>query len=294
MSRHSRFLHFFSVLALLSFLGVCGQALAFETIITNPIKSSNDKRFEYPLEILRVAMERTEDRYGPFEIRRFEKSMSRNRALRELVAGNLTVFEAATRQEWEAAAIPIRIPIRKGLLGYKLLLVRRSDQYKFASVKNSEDLKAFRVGGGQQWSSSLAMRRLGFEVYGGIEYEPLFAMLDGNRFDYFPRGVNEIFNEYDSRKEIFPNMVIEKKLSLYLPLPTYFFVSPLKPKLAQRVKEGLLSMVDDGTLDKMFIQYHQEALRRADLKSRTIISLKNYNLSDETPFHREEFWYHPK
>lgn len=269
-------------------------AQATEIIITNPMKSQDDKRFEYPKEILKTALKRTEDRYGPFDIQRYAAGLSRNRALRELVSGNITIFEAPTRLEWEEAAIPVRVPIRKGLLGYKLLLIRNDRQADFDKIETQEQLKQYRYGGGLQWSSSLAMKRLGFKIHGGTDYEPLFAMLHGRRFDYFPRGVNEIFQEFDTRKGKFPDMVIEKKLALYLPQPTYFFVTPTKPLLAKRLKEGLLSMVDDGTLDQMFLEYHGASLERAGLQNRKIIQLKNYNLSDETPFHREDLWYQPK
>ncbi len=270
------------------------DAEAKDLVITNSAKSTDDVRFNYPYAVLEMALERTVDRYGPYELKRFSRVVSRKRALRELVSGGITVFSTPTRQEWEAAAIPIRVPIRKGILGYKLMLIRQEDQSKFSTVQTADDLKKYRFGGGQQWSSSLAMQRHGFRVFGGTDYEPLFAMLSGNRFDYFPRGVNEIFAEYDSRKNKFPNMAIEQELAIYLPLPTYFFVSPAKPRLAQRVKEGLLSIVEDGTLDQMFYDSHREALERANLANRKIISLKNYNLSDETPLHRAELWYQPK
>lgn len=295
----SAFLHLFSKTFLFLLL-VCGVAVlpqtvaAEEVIITNPVKSSDDKRFDYPMALLRAAMERTVDHYGPFRIERYPTGMSRKRALQQLMSGNPNVFEAPTRLEWEASAIPIRIPIRKGLLGYRLLLIRDVDQDIFSGVNSIDDLKKYRMGGGAQWSTTMAVRRLGFTVYGGAEYEPLFSMLMGKRFDYFPRGVNEVFAEFDTRKAKFPTMRIEKTVALYLPLPTYFFVTPKRPDLAKRLTQGLLSMVDDGSLDKMFEAYHGPSIERANLKNRRIIELKNLNLTDETPFHRKDFWIDPK
>ncbi len=119
-------------------------------------------------------------------------------------------------------------------------------------------------------------------------------MLSEQRFDYFPRGINEIFGEFETRKDEITNMKIEETLALYLPLPTYFFVTPTRPDLATRIKQGLLSILEDGTMDQIFLEYHSDVIQKARLKDRIIFKLPNLNLSDETPFHRKDFWYHPE
>lgn len=270
------------------------KAIAKDYIITNPQSSSQDKRFDYPFILLNEVLKRTEKEYGAYELKRFPQTMSRNRALRSLLAGEIAVYSAPTRLEWEKEALPVRIPIRKGLLGYKLFLIRKDEQGLFDQIKTEQDLRKFRYGGGLQWSSSLALKKLGFETYGGADYEPLFAMLSANRFDYFPRGVNEIFTEYDIRKDVFPKLGIEESLALYLPSPTYFFVSPKYPALAQRIEKGMLALLKDGTFDKLFLDHHWDALKKAALHQRKIIRLSNPLLSEQTPFKKSEFWYQPK
>ena len=84
-------------------------------------------------------------------------------------------------------------------------------------------------------------------------------MLVYGRFITFGRGINETAIEYESHIEQFPELAIEKDLLLFIPLPTYFFVSPKKPNLQHR---------------RMF-------------KS------SNPNLSPETPLHIERYWYNP-
>ncbi|MCW9035927.1 MAG: transporter substrate-binding domain-containing protein [Rhodospirillales bacterium] len=205
----------------------------------------------------------------------------------------MTIFVTPTRREWEEKTIPIRIPIRKGLLGYRLFLIRDGAQSKFSQIKDVQELKNMRVGSGAQWSTTKALQELGFSVTGGTDYEGLFTMLNFGRFDYFPRGVNEIFNEFDTRKIKFPMMQIEEKLALYLPLPTYFFVTPKRPDLAIRLQKGLMGMVADGTLDKLFYEYHGEFLDRANLQNRKIFSLANPDLTKETPFDQKELWLKP-
>lgn len=266
---------------------------AEEVIVTNPQNSADDVRFTYPMQLLQLAMARTEAEYGAFRIERYPVSMSRNRALRMVMEGKINVFEAPTRREWEDGTIPIRVPLRKGLLGYKLLLIRDADRAKFAAVSSIDDLKKYRLGSGLQWSTSLALKKLGFEINGTTQYEPLFGMLMKNRFDYFPRGVNEIFAEFERRKGTFPDMVIEDTLALYLPLPTYFFVTKKRPDLAERLNKGLLALVADGTLDDTFEQFHGDNLKRANLSGRRIFRLENRDLSDATPLDRADFWIRP-
>jgi len=268
-------------------------SLALETIISNSKFSSADERFVYPLNILKTALDRTVETHGPFEIKPFPGRLTRSRALAELKKGRITIFEAPTRREWEENAIPVRIPIRKGILGYRLLLIREGEQAKFDAVRTIEDLKKYRLGSGQQWSTTKAFKKLGIDVFGGTKYEPLFKMLSIGRFDYFPRGLNEVFAEFDKRKGEIPNLALEKNLALYLPLPTYFFVTPKRPDLATRLEAGLKSMIKDGTLEQVFEKYHGPSIARANLESRRIIRLENLTLTDQTPFDIKSYWYQP-
>lgn len=288
-----RFAAIFSCVLIVSVFGYDVKAYALDTIILNPLRSENDRRGEYRLKIIESVLERTIDRYGPYEIQTHKDKMSRKRALVELVKGTLTVMGVPTKPEWEEKAIPIRIPVQKGLAGYKLLLINESNQDLFSKIKDQEGLMKFQYGGGEQWSITLNMRKLGFKIQSGNDYEGLFRMLVKGRFDFFPRGVNEIFNEYDDRKDNLPGIIIEKSLALYIPQPNYFFVSPTTPKIAKRLEEGLLSIIADGTFDKMFKEYFGEFIRRANLDNRRIIYLENLTLSDKTPLNQPQLWYQP-
>lgn len=264
-----------------------------ELIITNPKKSSLDKRFEYPMEVLRLALDRTKSDYGKAEIEPYPQGLSRKRALVELGRGNITVFSAPTRREWEEKALPVRIPIRKGLMGYRLFLIRAENQHMFSNISSVDELKKLSVGQGLQWSTTAALKKLGFSIDGSTDYESLFTMLMHNRFDYFPRAITEIFTEFDLRKEKYPDMEIEKSISLYLPLPYYFFVTPKRPDLVKRLEAGLRMMIKDGTLDTLFNAYHRQNIDRANLDKRQILRLKNPDLPPQTPFDQKEFWYQP-
>ena len=282
-----------SLFLLLIMFACLRGATAEEVIVMNPNQSASDDRLDYLQLLLTKAMERTIHLYGPYRIEQYPTSLTRKRSLALLVKGKITVYVAPTSRKWEAAAIPVRIPLRKGILGYRLFFIRDKDQALFSEVSSMKELLKFRLGQGAQWTITQSFKRLGIKVSGGVEYEPLFKMLEMGRFDYFPRGINEIFREYETRKNKFPTLKIEDTLSIYLPLPQYFFVPPTRPDLAKRIEIGLLSILEDGTFDKFFMDYHREDIKKARWGSRKIFELKNLNLPDGTPFDRPEFWYKP-
>ncbi|MDJ0989550.1 MAG: hypothetical protein QNI85_06030 [Desulfobacterales bacterium] len=253
-----------------------------------------DQRHRYNNAILSTALDKTTTTHGDYELTMTLRGSQRERALVELVAGRLiNVHIVPTRREWEAKTLPIRIPVAKGLLGYRLFLVKRQEIERFASIQSLEELKQMRAGLRQQWSTTLAMQALGFEVMTGRSYEGLFRMLVHGRFDYFPRGINEIFEEYDRRRLDLLEMAIEPSKALCLPMPTYVFVSPKNPELAARIQAGLRMMIQDGSRDKLFWEYHRASIKQSDLAHRRIFRVDNPLLSPETPFEQQHLWLDP-
>jgi len=52
--------------------------------------------------------------------------MERDRLLIEMVRGEIVnVTAQATRDSWESRLIPIRIPMDKGILSYRILLIKK-------------------------------------------------------------------------------------------------------------------------------------------------------------------------
>ncbi|MCP4387267.1 MAG: hypothetical protein GY802_03165 [Gammaproteobacteria bacterium] len=131
-----------------------------------------------------------------------------------------------------------------------------------------QQLKELRAGLRQQWSTTRVMKALGFNVTTANSYEGLFGMLMFDRFDYFPRGVNEIYAEFDQRAEELP-------------------------ELAKRIETGLLAMIKDGNLDKLFWEFHKDSIERANLAGRQILRQHNPLLTPQTPLFQENLWFDP-
>ncbi|WP_051249749.1 hypothetical protein [Maridesulfovibrio zosterae] len=257
-------------------------------------QSGLDMRHFYLNAVLNKALEKTKNSYGNFEIKMTISDAQRERALLELIKGEkINVHIAATQKKWEENSIPIRIPILKGLLGYRLLLIKSQNQDKFSSINSVEELKQLKAGLNLHWTTTKVMSKLGFNIIKGGAYDGLFKMLMRDRFDYFPRGVNEVFAEFDCRKKLMPDLKIEPRIALYLPQPTYIFVSPKYPQLAKRIESGLQIMLKDGSLDKLFWEFNKSNIDKANLKNRTIFKLENPLLPPETPFDQKQLWFNP-
>ncbi|WP_028671239.1 substrate-binding periplasmic protein [Saccharospirillum impatiens] len=256
-------------------------------------ESALDRRFDDLTLILRTALEKTRPDFGDFEMRSASAPMTSMRYSQELMAGRTpNVIWTSTSVERETLLRPIRIPLRKGLLSYRVALTRAESQPEIDKVKTVEDLATLTLAQGIGWGDILVFEANGLTV-STSEYESLFRMIDAGRVDLFPRGIGEVFEEWTVRREVLPNLTIEPNLLLFYPWPYYFFVQKDNVALAERLETGLLRMVEDGSFDAIFWHYHGEAIERARLPERRVIELTNPLLPPETPLDDARLWYQP-
>lgn len=254
-----------------------------------------DLRDLYLVELLRLALEKTLATHGPYQMEPAVEPLSQSRALAELASGRtLDVVWAMTSIEREQRTRPVRIPLRKGLLGYRLLIIREEDSDWFESVTSIDQLREVRAGQGHDWPDADILAANGLQVLRASSYDSLFLMLEQGRFDYLPRGLTEIWAEIDQRPEM--AITVAPSLLLYYPTASYFFVAPDNTALAERLTQGLEAALKDGSFDRLFFEFpqHREALARASAPGRQVLVLENPLLPPETPLHRAELWYRPE
>ncbi|MBX2810019.1 MAG: transporter substrate-binding domain-containing protein [Cellvibrionaceae bacterium] len=264
-------------------------------IITSAPQSANDQRYIYSEKLLALILNRTKDEYGDAKLLKHHSPTSRERSFRLLKSGKIHVAAEAPKPNWENELIPVRIPLRKGIQGYRLFMVHQDYEQAFAQAQQLADLQTWPTGSGYQWSTRRVMEESGFDVVVSKNYTSLFTMLNAKRFISFGRGINEIFSEYDKFQTKLPNVIIDQSIAVYIPLPTYFFVSPKRPALADRIRKGLEAMINDGEFDKFFNTHHHEMITQAGLKNRRIFNLNNSNLSQASLdiLTVDQYWYRP-
>lgn len=157
------------------------------------IQTPTDGNGNYAVAMAKLALSKIENNYKIELID--SNTYTQARSLEEVAAGNMDIMWTATDQELEDKLLPIRIPLYKGLLGHRIFIIRKGDQARFDSVRNFDDLKQFKFGQGTTWADSKILAANGLTVIKAMKYESLFNMLDGNRFDAFPRGVQEPWAE---------------------------------------------------------------------------------------------------
>lgn len=249
---------------------------------------------DYFIGLLRLIIAETAVEYGPCEVIPTDNLLTRMRSL-ALINNRLGVdlFWATTSVERETLLRPIRIPLLKGLMGYKILLINPGDQKLFSKIQTLADLRKLRAGVGTDWPDHQILRANGIPVISSTNYESLFKMLSAGRFDFFPRGAHEVLTEQRSHPEI--NLHVEQDLVLVYPAPVYFFVNIDNLALQQRLEKGLRKIIANGTFDEYFYKHNTivDAIQTVGIDERRKIYLTNPLLPDTVPLGVDRYWLYP-
>jgi ABC-type amino acid transport substrate-binding protein len=277
--------------------GTAAFAGTLEVVRERP-EAAGDTRYDHYWQLLAQALRMTEPDFGPFILRESTQPMTERRALEELEtgSGNITVLVHGNVADYEQRLLPIRFPLDKGLLGYRVFLIRSDMQSRLDQVSGLDDLRRYTIGQGREWGDVTILRQAGLKVVEGTSYEGLFDMLAAGRFDLFSRGVVEVGEELAREKPAHPGLALEQHLLLFYPLTRYFYVarSPGGEALARRISEGLERMLKDGSFERMFQGFKSRFEQQIGFRDRLLIRLANPLQTPQTPLNRSELWYDPK
>lgn len=246
-------------------------------------ESESDVRQNYYLKLLTLSLEKTKTKYGDYKIENTVEGLQ-GRAVKLLADGSslVDVMWCMTNAERERIMLPVRVPLLKGLMGYRIFIINKNNIEKFLNIKSIEELKKLKAIQGHDWPDTDILINNGFKVEKSTYYEGMFKMIDSGRADYFPRAVNEPYSEIKKREEL--NLIVEERIRLYYFAPIYFFVNVKKGNLRNRIAEGLEIAIDDGSFDKIF--YNDNSIKNiiTDINNNKIkiFKLENHFLTSET------------
>jgi hypothetical protein len=262
------------------------------TVVYPAYEQPNEVRFHDLLDILQAALKITVPQFGPYALEPSSLGMNEARYMIELGKGeSINIAWSSTSVTKETDFLPIRIPLRKGLLGYRVALIAKEKQAQIDAARTAEDLKKLMIGQGIGWGDVTLYRSNGFTVTES-SYNDLFPQTTNGRVDLFPRGIGEVFDEFATHKERNPNLAIEKNLLIYYPWPYYFFFNKKDVALKNRIETGLRMMQKDGSFDALFRKHNDFAIKQANLKGRRIIRIQNDLLPPSTPMD-PALWFDP-
>lgn len=257
------------------------------TVVYPRPESSTDIRMDYPIELLKLALSKAGE---PYELRPSQEYMQQNRALQQLTDDvELGVVWSMTSREREKDLLPIRIPIDKGLLGWRIFFVKRNNLKLLEQVQNLDQLRSLSAGQEHDWPDVEILAANGLKVVQSSNYESLFKMLERDRFDYFPRSIDEIW--YEEKAHPGMDIAVEQTIALQYPAAEYFFVNRKNNALADALERGLRLAIKDGSFDRLFTKYNGEAIRLANIKNRKLFKLENPLLPAATPLDQKELWF---
>lgn len=255
-----------------------------------PIKiiSRGDANAEHALGMLKLALSKTDKNYT---LDVTEGALTGSRQLQNLIEGKIHIAWTATNAEHEDAALAIRVPLYKGLLGYRVMIIHRDNPHVFDGVRSLSELSHFKLGQGKGWTDTTILRDNGLQVVTANKYESLFYMTDGHRFDGFPRGVNEPWAELASRPDL--ELTVDENIMLVYKMPFYLFVTPTREALAADIRRGMDIALNDGSFDNYFMNSPtvKMVLSKVDMSSRRTFELHNPDLPSATPVADKRLWF---
>ncbi|MFZ6870904.1 hypothetical protein ACO0LF_02430 [Undibacterium sp. Di27W] len=283
---------YFFILIIAIFIFGSQFAHAESTVIRYPRPAAKtDSHFDYIQELLTEALAASPNKY---KLLPSKATMQQGRAVHEMKngTGEVDLLWSMSTDEREKSLIAIKIPIDKGLLGWRIPFVISENRQMFKTIRTLHDMENYSAGQELDWPDVKILESNGLKVSTANSYEALFSMLEAGRFDYFPRSIMEIWKEQELHAG--KNLIISQDIALHYPAAYYFFVAPNKRQFALDLTNGLEILIHNGQFEKLFLKYHQSSIQKAGLKHRIVLELQNPFLNPANmPLGRSELWFKP-
>ncbi|WP_332853355.1 hypothetical protein [Duganella sp. S19_KUP01_CR8] len=170
--------------------------------------------------------------------------------------------------------VPVRNGLTNGLIGQRVLLIRRTDAEVFAQVKSVDDLKRTRLiaGFGAGWGDAKVWKAAGLPLYEhAAPWTTIYAMVAAaNRHvDYLPRGVIEVSKEARGH----PELVVEQHLLMDYPGDFGFYLAPSAASYRPIIERALREAEATGLKARLIEEEFGADIRALDLNRRVHLHL---------------------
>lgn len=284
----------------LSLLLSCPVIAELETVKTLKTQYDHDVRHDYYTGLLRQALIKGANGRKVPKLQELHY-MTQGRAAYELNRGELIdVYWMGTNIEREQALRAIKVPLERGLIGYRRFIISADRHAHFDAIANLDASARFNAlkkqvaCQGHDWPDTDMLRMAGMKVTTSPGFEVLYQQLVARRCDYFPRGYFEADSELKDRAQLYPQLQRYDSLILHYPLPIYFFVKKDNETLAQWIEQGLENMIDSGEL-LAYMKHHPLTSHVFPLNKTTaqqhVIEIPNPFLSADTDYSNARYWF---
>ena len=284
------------MIRLFVFWVACGAQIVLLTASANTLKynppmAENDAQKAYFVALLKRVCEHSNTLGSPCKLEPVKAKMYQQRQLRSLDEGLLDVMWTVTSIQREKDYLPVRIPLTKGLIGYRIAGINNAVNNSFqvntplTTIKNLQHMQ------GHDWPDSDILRFNDFEVSTTSWYSTLYKALDEHHYDVLLRGVLEVTTEFALYNT--QHVSIDMHHAFYYPSAIYYFVSKKRPEIANLLFDSLTSLKTTGEFDDFLFNFppHSRALAQLELDKRKMHLLENPLLPPKTPLSNEQLWF---
>lgn len=250
---------------------------------------------QYIADILKLALEEADGDHTIEIVARV--ILAQNRALRALSdeRPRYDMHYSGYDASREKDLAMVHFPITMGMLGHRLLAVTEANKDLFAGVETLDDLRQKGVlGSGIDWPDTRILRLAGLHVATASDNN-LWQMLARDRFNAFPRGVNEILPEVTGANTgwLGVKVVIDRHIMLVYKFDHFFYFSKANAHKAQIVEQGMIRAFEKGKLQALLNQVPQLQAIMQEMRDhpRKVIRLDNPLLSDSLNALPADYWH---
>ncbi|PKI16488.1 hypothetical protein [Colwellia sp. 12G3] len=291
-SAHKKSVIYLTLIVLLLSPGVALKAHANDIRILAP-RAKIDPVYDYFIELTRLVLSKSEHLYPKSKLVFVaHDDVTQGRSLMLLEDNYVDILWTGTNARRELRYLPVRIPLFRGLLGYRVLLIRQEDKEKFLQIKAPEQLKKLNACQGAHWPDSDILEANGYLVSRVVHFNAMFKMLAKKRCDYFPRAIFEGYAEQRITMQKYPNVILMDELILHYNFPIYYFVEKNNTVLAKRLDSGLKTALDDGSLMNL-MRTHRVSKHLFPLEKwqgKRYFELSNDILGSDLSLKNQQFW----
>lgn len=245
-------------------------------------ESGLDLRYNYDFLVLQLALEKTAAKYGPYRLApsprmnflRVQKALSSNTYPNFFV--KLSYEDRLVR---ELGLVYAKYPVDRGIVGYRVCFANPQSRDRLVEGRGKGNVLDYVIGQGSGWADGEILRSNGFKVVDVPQYESLFTMVAGKRFDLFCRGANELLDEMEAHRFV-ADLVVDETMVIAYPLPRFFFGNAASKLGAERIEEGLVAAHQDGSLIRLWRENYERSIDFVKLRQRDIHWFKNPFLND--------------
>ena len=168
--------------------------------------------------------------------------------------------------------IELKLPLCRGLLGWRLLVTARERVEDFRGL-SLEQLKHKKVGVPATWVDAELFRSNGFNVLEQGTLDDMLGWLAEGAVDFITLGANEAHDILACNEQHGGSLVVEPSLALYYPFPLVFYVNQHQSDLARTLAQEWHNK--SSQVSKLFQAHYGDVLKQAKLPNRQVLRLNN-------------------